>query len=124
MPRQRLDKHALLADMQRVYKELGTLSMEEYDTYGKHTSGAVKCHFGSWRRGLELASIPQLPAGRHRQRKYKVKQCHRCDGPYRGKIADKTEIWCSRCRYAVHNGKWTPAEGWEYEHCGEEWRIA
>ena len=49
----------LLDDLKKVACELNknTLTMQEYETYGKFSSSSYQTRFGSWLKSLELAGL-------------------------------------------------------------------
>jgi hypothetical protein len=131
------NKEAMLEDLRRVAAEAdGLLTVRLYAERGHFGKTAIIETWQRWSTAVQAAGITlskkqRHPArherpdyGRRVSRKLVVKQCKRCDGPYTGDALDLTERWCAVCRYALRNNKTVPADGWEYEHCGVEWRIA
>lgn len=65
-PAKGISNAELINDLQRVAKELGslTLSREQFNKHGQVSSSAIERRFGSWKAGLETAGISLTAHGR------------------------------------------------------------
>lgn len=112
-------EHAtLLADLRRVYAELGYISQDAYNEYGVYSHQTMRTRFGTWRQALSIAGIE---GGSERPPEVVEMEPRRClgTGPdhlFDARKDDLTHRICDACKGRTAPDAWdriTVADGWE-----------
>ena len=112
------EAEALLADLRRVYAELGYISQYAYTEHGLMSHQTMRSRFGSWNGALHAAGLAGCRSTKPKEQETKQRRClgRGADHLFEARKDDLTHRICDACKGRTAPDPWdriTVADGWE-----------
>ncbi|MCS6287720.1 MAG: hypothetical protein H8K10_01940 [Nitrospira sp.] len=112
------DTEDLLADLRRVYAELGYISQQAYIEHGNMSRQTIRSRFGSWLNACAAAGLESRTSGCRHEPETESRRCLGIgpDHVFAARKDDLTHRICDACKGRTAPDHWDRievADGWE-----------